>query len=327
MITASAPPPCAGTAADLLAGGPWLAGLGPAQLAQLPALAAHLPLHGALAGAGLACAHAQRACDILAITYEASDAHCGFVAVAPPCAPTATRAELLDAARRTWWALHRPNALIALPATPEGIGALEDAVCEGIGVYAGLVFTDAQLQAVRKAQRRGLARRLEQRETRHLSPRRLPSGRLPSLQRIAAVAALDVASIDAAVNALLPPSAADLRDHAGAASARLAAADVQGGSGFAVFAAFGARPLQVLQVAEAGTITAIPEPLSDADGDPVMTARATLARLARHGIDLETIGNGLLDAALRQFGPKTPSKLLALPGWPGTIAEFQEPLT
>ncbi|WP_220433398.1 hypothetical protein, partial [Zemynaea arenosa] len=60
------------------------------------------PLHGALAGAGLACAHTQRACDILATTYEASDAHCGFVAVAPPCAPTATRAELLDAARRTW---------------------------------------------------------------------------------------------------------------------------------------------------------------------------------------------------------------------------------
>jgi transaldolase len=310
MTLASAPLPSAATAA-LDPGGHWLAGLAPAQLAQLPALAAHLPLHGAVAGAGLACAHAQRACDILAFTYEATDGRSGFVAVAPACGPGASRAELLDAARRMWWAVHRPNALIALPATADGIGVMEDAICDGIGVYAGLVFTPAQLQAVRKAQRRGLARRLERRH---------------SIQRIGVVAAVDVASIDAAVNALLPPAAADLLDQAGAASMQLAAADAHG-SGFSVFAAFGALPLQLLQVAEAGTIAALPDRGPATDDSPVMTARAALARLARHGIDLETIGNGLLDAALRQFGPKTPSKLLALPGWPGTIAEFQEPLT
>lgn len=272
----------------------------------------------------LAIADVQAACDVLAGVYERSAGAAGFVSfeVSPALAHDA--AGTAAAARRLWAAIGRPNAMIKIPATAAGIAALEEATFDGISVNATLIFNARQLAAVRAAHRRGLARRLE--------------GRM-SVQRIASVASVFVSRVDAAVDALLPPSAAALRGKAAIAAARVAYRDWQGDSGFAIFAAFGATPMRLLwastgakdpamrdvayveELIGAGTVNTVPAntlaafrdhgQARAALGENVEEAQAVLTQLGRYGIDLDTIGNALLDAGLTQF-ERAHAELLAL---------------
>ena len=266
----------------------------------------------------------QRACDLFAPLYLASDGKAGFVSfeVSPRLAHDAA-ATVADA-RRLWAAIDRPNAMIKIPATEAGIAAVEEVIFAGINVNVTLIFGARQLAAVRAAHRRGLARRL---------------AALLSVQRIASVASVFISRVDAAVDALLPPSAAHLKGKAAIAAARLAYRDFCADSGFAVFAAFGATP-QWLLWASTGTkdpamrdVTYVEE-LIGADTVntvPVATllafrdhgearaslaegldeAQAVLAQLGRHGIELDTIGNDLLCKGLTQF-EQAHANLLAL---------------
>lgn len=61
----------------------------------------------------------------------------------------------------TFWGAGRKNRMIKVPATPAGIGALEDLVASGITVNVTLVFSDRQYQAARDAVWRGARRRSE----------------------------------------------------------------------------------------------------------------------------------------------------------------------
>lgn len=256
----------------------------------------------------------RQACDLFAPLYASSDARAGFVSfeVSPELAHDT--AGTLAAALRLWSAIGKPNAMIKIPATPAGIAALEEAIFAGINVNVTLIFTQRQLAAVRAAHRRGLARRLEAKL---------------SVQRIASVASMFISRVDAAVDALLPASAAHLRGQAAIAQARLAYADWRADHGFGVFAAFGATPQWLLwastgtkdpamrdvtyveQLIGADTVNTVPGPTLSAFRDhgaaqPTLAgsedqARTVLTQLARHGIDLDTIGNDLLAAGLRQF--------------------------
>lgn len=266
----------------------------------------------------------QRACDLFAPLYGESDGKAGFVSfeVAPRLAHDAAGTAL--EARRLWAAIDRPNAMIKIPATEAGIGALEELIFAGINVNVTLIFGPRQLAAVRAAHRRGLARRLEARL---------------SVQRIASVASVFISRVDAAVDALLPPGAAHLKGKAAIAAARLAYRDFCADSGFAVFAAFGATP-QWLLWASTGTkdpamrdVTYVEEligkdtvnTMPDATllafrdhgearaslGDDVEDAQEILTQLGRHGIELDTIGNDLLRQGLTQF-EQAHASLLAL---------------
>ena len=143
----------------------------------------------------------------------------------------------------------------------------------------------------------------------------------------------------AVVDALLPPSAAQLKGKAAISAARLAYRDFVADHNFAVFAAFGATP-QWLLWASTGTkdpamrdvtyveqligkdsVNTVPDAtlaafrdhgearLSLADG--VEDAQAVLMQLGRHGIELDTIGNDLLSKGLTQF-EQAHASLLAL---------------
>ncbi|QYF95906.1 transaldolase [Massilia sp. PAMC28688] len=266
----------------------------------------------------------QRACELFLPMYQGSDGQAGFVSfeVSPRLAHDA--AATVAAARRLWQAIDRPNAMIKIPATEAGIAALEEVIFAGINVNVTLIFGPRQLAAVRAAHRRGLARRLEAKL---------------SVQRIASVASVFISRVDAAVAALLPPSAEGLKGKAAIASARLAYRDFLGDSGFAVFAAFGATPQWLLwastgtkdpamrdvtyveELIGAGTVNTVPDATllafrdhgearpSLAEG--VEEAQATLAQLSRHGIELDTIGNDLLRQGLTQF-EQAYASLLAL---------------
>ena len=272
---------------------------------------------------GLVIPDVQRACDLFAPTYEKSHGRAGFVSfeVAPRLAHDA-EGTVADA-KRLWALIGRPNAMIKIPATPAGIAALEEVIYAGINVNMTLIFSASQIQAVRAAHRRGLARRLQDKL---------------SVQRIASVASIFISRIDVAVDALLPPGDA-LRGKAAIAAARIAYADWKNDSGFGVFAAFGATPQWLLWASTAtktaaerdvryvegligpDTINTVPDATLAAFRDhgeaetslstEVQAERAVLAQLAHQGIDLETIGKQLLDAGLLQF-EQAFSKLLAL---------------
>lgn len=266
----------------------------------------------------------QRACDLFARLYTESDGKAGFVSfeVSPRLAhdTAGTAAE----AKRLWSAIARPNAMIKIPATEAGIAALEEVIFAGINVNVTLIFGPRQLQAVGAAHRRGLARRLEAKL---------------SVQRIASVASVFISRVDAAVDALLPPSAGHLKGKAAISAARLAYRDFQADNGFAVFAAFGATPQWLLwastgtkdpamrdvtyveELIGAQTVNTVPDTtlLAFRDhGDArasllegTAEAQLVLTQLGRHGIELDTIGNDLLSRGLTQF-EQAHANLLAL---------------
>ena len=62
-------------------------------------------------------------------------------------------------ARRYWQRLDRPNVMIKIPGTPEGVPAIEQAIYEGINVNVTLLFAVSAYEAVAEAYIRGLERR------------------------------------------------------------------------------------------------------------------------------------------------------------------------
>ena len=61
-------------------------------------------------------------------------------------------------ARRLWKTVARPNVMIKVPATKEGIPAIETLISEGININITLMFTMAHYEAVAQAYIRGLQR-------------------------------------------------------------------------------------------------------------------------------------------------------------------------
>jgi transaldolase len=57
----------------------------------------------------------------------------------------------------------RPNIMIKIPGTPEGLGAIEEAVFEGVPVNVTLLFSEDQYLAAAAAFMRGIERRIDAR--------------------------------------------------------------------------------------------------------------------------------------------------------------------
>jgi transaldolase/glucose-6-phosphate isomerase len=107
----------------------------------------------------LAIRDVQLAADVLAEVHRESNGRDGFVSleVAPDLAHDQERT--IEAARTYWKALDRPNVMIKIPGTPEGVGAIEQATYEGINVNVTLLFAVEAYEQVAEAYIRGLERR------------------------------------------------------------------------------------------------------------------------------------------------------------------------
>ena len=178
----------------------------------------------ALAGAdataafeGLAVEDIRAVADLLRPVYDATGGADGFASleVSPTLAHN-TEATVAEA-RRLFAALDRPNVMIKVPGTPEGVPAVERLIGEGVNVNVTLLFHRDAYARVRDAYVAGLERLAE-------------SG--GDLSRVASVASFFVSRVDTAVDGLLEPRVqsgeeelADLLGKAAVANAALAYRD------------------------------------------------------------------------------------------------------
>ena len=104
----------------------------------------------------------QLGADVLRPVHDSLEGADGFVSleVGPELARD-TDGTLAEA-RRLWEAVDRPNVMIKIPGTAEGVPAIEEAIYEGINVNVTLLFAVEAYVKVAEAFIRGLERRQEE---------------------------------------------------------------------------------------------------------------------------------------------------------------------
>lgn len=136
----------------------------------------------------LAIRDVQGAADLLRPVYQESKKRDGYVSLeVSPYLARDTRGTV-EEARRLWKALGRENVMIKVPATPEGIPAIEQLISEGINVNVTLLFAQSAYEQVAEAYIRGLEKRAAQNQ---------------DISGIASVASFFISRIDTMVDALL----------------------------------------------------------------------------------------------------------------------------
>lgn len=100
----------------------------------------------------------QAACDIFADIFEATGGADGRVSIEVDPRISADRDATLEQARELWSKVDRPNVMIKIPATPESLPAVSDALAEGISVNVTLIFSVARYREVVAAYLDGIRR-------------------------------------------------------------------------------------------------------------------------------------------------------------------------
>lgn len=129
----------------------------------------------------------RRTADLFRRVYDQTEGRDGFVSleVSPDLADDATGT--VKEARRLWQLLNRPNVMIKVPGTREGITAIRQLIAEGINVNVTLLFSLSRYRDVCEAYLEGLAARMA---------KGIPLG------RVASVASFFLSRIDTLVDAL-----------------------------------------------------------------------------------------------------------------------------
>ncbi len=159
----------------------------------------------------LAIADVQDACDVLSSVYERTGGADGRVSIEVDPRISADTDKTLEQARSLWQKVGRENAMIKIPATPEGLPAITAALAEGISVNVTLIFSVELYREVIQAYKEGIK---QARDNGH------------DLSKIHSVASFFVSRIDTEVDNRLDEIGTDearsLRGQAGIANARRA---------------------------------------------------------------------------------------------------------
>jgi transaldolase / glucose-6-phosphate isomerase len=103
----------------------------------------------------------QAACDIFSSVYRSTNAKDGYVSLeVSPLLANDTQGTL-DEARRLWKAVNRPNLMVKIPATPEGIPAIRAALEDGVNINITLLFAQSAYEKVAEAYIAALEARAE----------------------------------------------------------------------------------------------------------------------------------------------------------------------
>lgn len=93
----------------------------------------------------------QDACDIFKPVYAESKRRDGYVSLeVSPYLANDTKATI-EEARRLWKAVDRPNVMIKVPATPEGIPAIRQLLEDGLNINITLLFAQSAYEQVAEA--------------------------------------------------------------------------------------------------------------------------------------------------------------------------------
>ena len=109
----------------------------------------------------LAIKDVQMGCDVMRPVWEDNDHADGFVSLEVEPSLAFDTEKTLEQARDLWKRVDRPNVLIKIPGTEEGVSAIEDAIADGINVNVTLLFSIESYEAVAEAYVRGMERRHE----------------------------------------------------------------------------------------------------------------------------------------------------------------------
>lgn len=137
------------------------------------------------------------AADVFRPAHDRTRGLDGFVSIEVRPGLAADSAGTIAEAKKLFKLLGRPNVMIKIPATPEGIPAIEEAIASGINVNITLIFSREVYRQVIEAYLRGLERRVRNNEP---------------IDKIQSVASFFVSRIDAAVDKLLEAEAAKTPD-------------------------------------------------------------------------------------------------------------------
>jgi transaldolase len=280
----------------------------------------------------------QSAADEFRPLYDTTDGRDGYVSleVNPHLAHDTTGT--IEEARRLWTALDRPNVLIKVPATADGLPAIQQLISEGISVNVTLLFGLPRYRQVADAYIAGIEARAAQGKP---------------VKHVASVASFFVSRIDAMVDPLLEKRisqggpeadiAKQVHGQVAVASAKMAYhiyKDIFGSARFEKLADKGALTQRLLW---ASTGTKNPEysdvkyiealigpdtvdtvPVETLDeyrdhGEPqdrieqeAVKARWVLDRLTELGIRIDTVTQQLEDEGVDKFS-KSFDKLMAAP--------------
>ncbi len=258
----------------------------------------------------------QGAADVFRPVFDASGGADGFVSLEAPPGIEHDRDATIAEVKRLFSLLDRPNVMVKVPGTVEGIAALEELVAAGINVNVTLLFGVPAYEQVADAYIRGLERRFAAGQP---------------VSGIASVASFFVSRIDTKVDPTLPAES-PLRGKVAIANAWRAYGRFQerfAGPRWERLAAAGAqvqRPLwaststknpaysDVLYVEELvapQTVNTMPEGTLRAFTDHgkvavdvegrVQAAEQTLGEAARNGVDLDQVTAELLEEGLARF--------------------------
>jgi transaldolase / glucose-6-phosphate isomerase len=272
------------------------------------------------------------ACDLFATLYRESEGADGYVSLEVNPTLAHDTAGTLAQAKKLWEWVDRPNLMVKIPATREGIPAVRAAIAAGINVNITLIFSRERYSAVMEAYLDGLDDRL-----------RLGL----NVRQIASVASFFVSrmdtKVDARLDALGSEVAKGLRGKAAIAYTKLAYEDFRKifrGDTFARYAAAGCsvqRPLwaststknpayrdtmYVEELIGPGTVNTVPPQtlkafrehgkaaitiLDDLDG-----ARQTLASLEALGISMDQVTAELEAEGVKSFSDAFSAMLAAI---------------
>lgn len=244
---------------------------------------------------GLVIRDIQAAADLLRSAYDRSEGVDGYASLEVNPHLASDTSGTVAEARRFFNQLDRPNVLIKVPATPEGIPAIRQLIGEGVNVNVTLIFSLDTYEQVREAYVAGLEQ--------------LAQGG-GELSKVASVASFFVSRVDTAVdnelNRLSGNGSGDLSGlmgQAAVANARLAYRAFQETFGTQRFAALKARGARVQRPLWASTGTKNPA-YSDVlyvdsliGPDTVNTMPdATLEAFLDHGQVSVTVTQGVAEA-------------------------------
>jgi transaldolase len=275
----------------------------------------------------LAVEDVQQAADLFKGVYESTNALDGYVSLEVSPSLALNTEGTLTEARSSWKVLNRPNVMIKVPGTVEGLPAIEGLISDGINVNVTLLFGLERYRQVAEAYIAGLEKRAQRGEP---------------LDRVASVASFFLSRIDSLVDPMLEKVMAaggpkadlakSLRGQVAVDSAKKAYQiyqEVFGTDRFKALAAKGAKPQRLLWASTStknkdysdvkyvealigpDTVNTVPMETLDAyrdHGQPanrlqegMAEAVSRLGQLKEVGIDLDAVTKQLEEEGIQKF--------------------------